>query len=172
MKKAIMISTALLTLVFSQSAIASDESRHMHGQHMHGAMHGEMNNPCSMEGMHNKMQADPSGMQKGTFLIHKDIDGYDVSFHIMKAPADKAANGSHHLMVKIEKDGKAINNLMANSKATHPNGQSESKMLMKMGDWYMAAYDLGHAGEHKVMVLFKTADGVKHFGGIDYPGSN
>jgi len=38
-----------------------------------------------------------------------------------------------------------------------------------MGDWYMAGYDLGHAGAHKVMVLFKTEDGQKHFGGITYP---
>lgn len=50
------------------------------------------------------------------------------------------------------------------------NGQSEVKQAMKMGGWYMAGYDLGHAGEHQVMVLFKTADGAKHKGGIYYPG--
>jgi len=53
----------------------------------------------------------------------------------------------------------------------HPNGKAESKMMMKMGDWYMAGYDLGHAGRHQVMVLFKTADGKKHFGGTFYDGA-
>jgi len=79
--------------------------------------------------------------------------------------------GSHNVMIKVEKDGKALTNLTANSKVMHPNGKSESKMLMKMGDWYMAGYDLDHSGQHKLMVLFKTADGAKHFGGVLYPAS-
>ena len=44
-------------------------------------------------------------------------------------------------------------------------------MMMKMGDWYMAGYNLGHAGNHQVMVLFKTSDGKKHFGGVLYNGA-
>jgi hypothetical protein len=76
--------------------------------------------------------------------------------------------GSHNLMVKVEQDGKALTDVLINSKVFHPNNSSESKMLMKMGDWYMAGYDLGHAGKHGVMILFKTADGKKHKASVYY----
>jgi len=105
----------------------------------------------------------------GMFLVKKEIDGYTVSFHIMKPREGMQQGGTHNLMVKVEKDGKALTNLLVNSKVSHPNKESESKMLMKMGDWYMAGYDLGHPGPHQIMVLFKTGDGKKHFGGISYP---
>jgi len=72
-------------------------------------------------------------------------------------------------MIKIERDGKALTGLAVNSKVKHPNGTSESKMLTKMGDWYMAGYDLGHEGAHQLMILFKTPDGEKHFGGVFFP---
>ncbi|MDQ6992413.1 MAG: hypothetical protein Q9M31_02990 [Mariprofundus sp.] len=165
-----------------------------HGDEKH-AMDGQMmGNPCSMQGMkgmhHNPCDmgshhADGKmGMMKGAYLVKKEIDGYSVSFHIMKAKkgmenaAHSHASGmhkegqdgpSHHVMIKVEKDGKTITDLVANSKVVHPNGKSESKLLMQMGDWYMAAYDLNHPGKHQLMLLFKTADGVKHFGGINYP---
>jgi len=102
------------------------------------------------------------------FLTKKEIDGYTVSFHVMQAKAGMQHGGTHNLMVKVEKDGKALTNLLINSKVSHPNKESESKMLMKMGDWYMASYDMGHPGPHQIMVLFKTEDGKKHFGGIEY----
>jgi len=126
-------------------------------QHMQGM------NPCSMDKM-NKMQH-----MQGVFMKKKVIDGYDLSFHVMKAPKGMAQGGTHHVMVQVEQAGKVVGLEAVNSKVTHPNGKSESKMMMKMGDWYMAAYDLGHAGVHKVMVLFKTMDGAKHFGGVNYP---
>jgi len=97
------------------------------------------------------------------------VDGYTVTFRIMKAKQGMAQGGTHHLMIKVEKNGAVITDLAANSKASHPNDQSESKMMMKMGDWYMAAYDLGHQGPHELTVLFKTADGVKHFTEITLP---
>ncbi len=78
--------------------------------------------------------------------------------------------GTHNLMVKVERDGKVLTDIAVKSKVKHPNGQTESKMMMKMGDGYMAAYDLGHKGLHELMVLFKTADGAKHFIGVSYPG--
>jgi len=105
----------------------------------------------------------------GMFLVKKEIDGYTVSFHVMKAKEGMQRGGTHNLMVKVEKEDKALTNILVNSKVSHPNKESESKMLMKMGDWYMAGYDLGHPGPHQIMVLFKTTDGKKHFGGIDYP---
>ena len=149
MKKTIIIFVSMIMMTGIQSALAHGDGQH----HMDSGMHHQEN---------------MSQMKEG-FLTTKNIDGYNVSFHIMKAPAGKDQAGSHHVMVKFEKDGKALTNLVANSKAVHPNGKSESKMLMKMGNWYMAAYNLDHKGNHQVMVLFKTADGVKHFGGIDFP---
>ncbi len=123
-----------------------------------------------MDMQHGKMSGEMEHAMKGMFLVRKDIDGYQVSFHIMKAPEGMQKHGGgYHFMFKAEKAGKALTNLIVNSKITHPNGKSESKMMMKMGDWYMAGYDLSHHGQHQLMVLFKTADGKKHFGGIFYP---
>jgi len=98
------------------------------------------------------------------------IDGYAVTFHIAKAKAGMEMGGSHDFMVKIEKDGKAVTNAQVNSKAIHPDGRGETRMMMGMGDSYMAGYDLGHSGKHQIMILFKTADGAKHGGGVWYSG--
>ena len=118
--------------------------------------------------IHNMEISNPTKNMKGGFLTTKEIDGYAVSFHIMEAATSMTKGDSHHLMIKIEQKGKTLNGLMANSKVVHPDGKSESKMLMKMGDWYMASYDFSHLGKHQVMVLFKTNDGKKHFGGVVY----
>jgi len=157
MKKTLLL-IAGLTLGSTMALAHGDE------HHMEGMSH----NPCTMQGMKGMNPCDMQGMKKGTFLKKNNIDGFDVSFHIMKAPEGMAKGGTHHLMVKVEQNGKLSSLQAVNSKVTHPNGKSESKMMMKMGDWYMASYDLGHAGEHKIMILFKTEDGQKHFGGISY----
>jgi len=157
MKKSILIFASMMSMAFVQPALAHD----------HGRMDGDMHNPCNM-GMVMHHQSDMGQMKDG-FLTTKEIDGYTVSFHIMKAQAGKNQGGGYHVMVKFEKDGQVLTDLVANSKTVHPNGESESKMLMKMGDWYMAPYDLDHKGPHQVMVLFKTSDGQKHFGGVVYP---
>ena len=102
------------------------------------------------------------------FLVKKDIDGYDVSFHVMKAKPGKEMGGSHDFMIKVEKDGKVLTNIIMNTKVINPDGTSESKGVMKMGDWFMAGYDLGHKGKHQLMILFKTKDGKKHKGGVYY----
>jgi len=44
----------------------------------------------------------------------------------------------------------------------------DGDMHTRMGDWYMASYDLDHPGKHQVMVLFKTEGGEKHFVGVEY----
>jgi len=106
--------------------------------------------------------------QHGMFLKKKEIDGYSVTFHIMKAKPGKEMGGSHDFMVKVEKDGKAFTNIVMNTKVKHPDGKEESKKAMKMGDWLMAGYDLGHEGRHQMMILFKTDDGKKHKGGVYY----
>jgi len=74
----------------------------------------------------------------------------------------------HHLMIKVEQGGKELDNIKVNSKIVFPNGKAESKMLMKMNGWYMAGYDFADSGKHQMMILFKTADGKKHSGGIYY----
>lgn len=142
-----------MAMAVAHPALASDDDHHMSG-HMQG----------NMDQMQNDM-----GQMKETFLVKKEIDGFSVSFHAMKAKEGMQHGGSHNFMVKVEKGDKALTDLMINSKVSHPNGKSESKMMMKMGDWYMAGYDLDHDGQHQLMVLFKTADGTKHFGGMYYP---
>lgn len=135
-----------------QPALASGDHRH-HKQGMHA------------------QAMDMTAMQ-GAFLQTKEIDGYTVSFHVMAAKEGMEHGGSHNFMIKIERDGRVITDAMANSKAIHPDGTSESKMMMKMGDWYMAGYDLGHEGRHQLLILFKTADGKKHFTGVYYPAQH
>lgn len=103
------------------------------------------------------------------FLKKHEIDGYSVSFHVMKAKPGKEMGGTHDFMIKVEKDGQALKNIVMNTKVKHPNGSDESKKTMQMGDWLMAGYNLGHAGRHQLMILFKTADGKKHQGGVYYP---
>jgi len=135
------------------------------GSHSHGHDNDNGHNDSAMSG-----KSGMSGQMGDMFLVKKEIDGYDVSFHVMKAKPGKEMGGSHDFMIKVEKDGKALNNIAMNTKVKHPNGQSESKKAMKMGDWLMAGYDLGHEGKHQMMILFKTADGKKHKGGVYYPG--
>ena len=175
MKRIMIAITSLLAMAVVQSAMAGEGGHaHMHGDqhkemmHEHSLMPGDMNHVKDEHGHHTQGDITP---MNDMFLVKKEIDGFTVSFHAMKVKEGMEHGGSHNLMVKVEKDGKALTDLTANSKVTHPNGKSESKMLMKMGDWYMAGYDLEHAGKHQLMVLFKTADGAKHFGGVYYPGN-
>ena len=118
----------------------------------------------SSDHAHGSMSPESSGM----FLKKKKIDGYDVSFHVMKAADGMRHGGSHNFMIKVEKNGKALKDVVINSKVVHPDKKSESKMLLKMGDWYMNGYDLDHEGKHQMMILFKTSDGKKHKGGVYY----
>ncbi len=164
---------ALLTT--SGSLWASGDHDHDHDDHS-GGKHssGMMNHKSHADGHehHGEGHGDHGdhGMGMGKmFLKKKVIDGYDVSFHVMKAKPGKEMGGSHDFMIKVEKDGKAITNLAMNTKVKHPNGKAETKKAMKMGDWMMAGYDLGHPGKHQLMILFKTADGKKHKGGVYYP---
>ncbi|MDX8412309.1 MAG: hypothetical protein R8K46_10650 [Mariprofundaceae bacterium] len=172
MKNNWVIFTLIIAAISTTSVAMAEDMSGMHDQmqHEHGGMqeHG-------MAGEHAGMMDHGGGNQdmatsgEKTFLIKKDIDGYTVSFHVMKAAEGMQNGGTYNLMVKVEKDGAALTYLVVNSKVTHPNSKSESKMLMKMGDWYMASFDLGHDGQHQLMTLFKTSDGAKHFGGVYYP---
>jgi len=163
MKKLTLI-PVLAALLISMNAVHASEG-HDHG-HSHDDDHG------SMDGMkhddHGSAKHDKHDEKGGMFLVKKEVDGYDVSFHIMKAKAGKEMGGSHDFMIKVEKNGKALDNITMNTKVVHPNGKEETKKVMKMGDWYMAGYDLGHEGKHQMMILFKTKDGQKHKAGIYY----
>lgn len=104
----------------------------------------------------------------GMFLVKKDVDGYAVTFHVMKAQPGKEMGGSHDVMIKVEKDGKIVGDVVLNTKVVYPDGKAEVKGAMKMGDWYMAGYNLHDTGQHQLMILFKTADGMKHKAGVYY----
>ncbi|MDQ6998514.1 MAG: hypothetical protein Q9M17_07355 [Mariprofundus sp.] len=174
MKKTIIAIASLLAMAAVQPAMAHGD-QHQEAMQEHGHMQGDMSqmkehshHDMGKMAEHGQMQGDMQSMDE-LFLVKKEIDGFTVSFHAMKVKEGMEHGGSHNLMIKVEKDGKALTDLTVNSKVTHPNGKSESKMLMKMGDWYMAGYDLNHTGKHQLMVLFKTADGAKHFGGVYFP---
>jgi hypothetical protein len=181
MKKTMIVIISMMAMAATQSAVAAADNHNMKGM-QHGTMHGEQMEAMKdhsqmhgdmgqMKGMkdHKQMKQGDTSRMKGMFLVKKEVDGFTASFHAMKAKEGMQHGGTHNFMVKVERDGKALTDLTVNSKVTHPNGKSESKMLMKMGDWYMAGYDLGHEGKHQLMVLFKTADGAKHFAGVYYP---
>jgi len=145
--------------------------------HEHEQDSGRMENMDNMQGMNHeqhdgKMNMDMSnhgdmGKQK-MFLEKKNIDGYEVSFHVMPAKEGMKHGGSHNVMIKVEKDGVALKDVVINSKVFLPNKTSDSKMMMQMGDWYMAGYDLDASGKNGIMILFKTSDGKKHKGSVYY----
>lgn len=137
-----------------------------HGGMKHGD-HGDMKHG-DHHGMKHEGHAKDGHKMDGMFLEKKQIDGYSVSFHVMKPADGPSMGGSHHFMVKVEKDGKPIDDIVMNTKVVYPDGKDESKKAMKMGDWYMAGYDMQDGKKHQLMILFKTPDGKKHKGGIYY----
>ena len=158
-KKPLILTLAFAGMLAAGSAALAEEG-HDHG-HDKGMKHDDHGHE-----MHDQKHEHGSG---GMFLEKKEIDGYTVSFHVMEAKKGMEHGGSHNLMIKVEQNGKALTDVKINSKVVHPNGKAETKPLMKMGDWYMNGYDLGHDGKHQLMILFKTADGSKHKGGVYYP---
>jgi len=137
------------TLLISQPLLA--EEQHHHESH-HGAQHHEM----------------PMTGTPNMFLQKRQIDGFQVSFHVMAAQQGMEHGGSHNLMIKIEQHGKVVDRVRINSKVIYPDGRDESKPLMKMGEWYMNGYDLAQQGQHQLMILFKTPAGSTHKGGVYY----
>ncbi len=163
-------------LVTAGPLYAAGDHAHGHDNPESGMKHGDHGKGMGGDHGESGMKHDGHGAGMGDdhmdkmFLKKKDIDGYTVTFHIMKAKPGKEMGGSHGFMIKVEKDGKVIKDIVMNTKVKHPNGSSETKKTMEMGDWMMAGYDLGHAGKHQMMILFKTADGKKHKGGVYYSG--
>ncbi len=166
----------LSTLVSTAASAGNTGSSHSHGNESMPAQsmskEAMSKEAMSQEGMPQEaMSHDSMGSnmnQNKMFLEKKDIDGYTVSFHVMKADEGMEHGGSHNVMIKVEQQGAMVKDLKINSKVIYPDGTDESKPLMTMGDWQMAGYDLKESGKHQLMVLFKTADGKKHFGGLYY----
>ncbi|GAV20619.1 hypothetical protein MMIC_P1591 [Mariprofundus micogutta] len=105
---------------------------------------------------------------KGLLLKKEVVDGYHLTFHVMKAEKDEVQGCEFRFMFRVEQNGAMVQNVIVNSRVRHPNNQSESKMMVKTGDWYTAAYDLTHPGEHELIVLFKVKDDSKHSAKVTY----
>ncbi len=106
------------------------------------------------------------------FIARKGIEGnYTVTFHVMRAPKGMRHSRDHyHLMVGIDRNGTALTDIDVLSKVRHPDGSVESKAMIRMGDWFLARYNLDHEqGRHWIAVTFTTADGKRHSSGIYYP---
>ncbi len=157
----LLLATTLSSLVIASTVQAGQTG---HEDMNHDSMNHDGMNQDAMnhQGMTQRQSSAPM------FLEKRDINGYNVSFHVMPAAQGMNHGGTHNLMVKIEQGTNVVTELQANSKVVYPDGKEESKPLMKMGDWYMAGYDLKETGKTQLMVLFKTADGKKHFGGVHY----
>ncbi len=106
------------------------------------------------------------------FVARKGLsDGYEFIFHVMPAPEGEGfSRVNYHLMVSIEKNGIPLDNLTVYSAVKHPNGSFEAKtQMMKMGYWYMTAYNLSHEqGRHWMTISFE-ADGRTYSSGVYYP---
>jgi len=110
--------------------------------------------------------------KKDFFVAHKGISGgYEMIFHVMPAPEGLGySRVNYHLMVSVQKEGKPITNLTLNSTVKHPDDSVEPKApMMRMGDWYMALYNLSHEkGQHWLAVSFEQA-GKTYSSGVYYP---
>lgn len=157
MKKSLLVVTFISAFALAGISYAGGKDDHDHADDEHGSSNNGSHSSHDMGNGSDEM-----------FLVKKEIDGYQVSFHVMQAQQGMEHGGSHNFMIMIERDDKVIDNVVINSKVIYPNGNSDSKALMKMGDWYMNGYDLGNVGKHQLMILFKTVDGAKHKAGVYY----
>ncbi|MDX8408510.1 MAG: hypothetical protein R8J84_00490, partial [Mariprofundales bacterium] len=110
--------------------------------------------------------------QKDFYVARKGLeDGYEVMLHVMPAPEETGYSRTfYHLMVAVKKDGVLQQDLQLYSEVRHPDGSVEKvERMMRMGDWYMARYDLGHEqGRHWLSIHF-ARDGSDYTTGIYYP---
>lgn len=153
----------LLMTMLLMSAVALSGAVYAGGGHDHS--HDDDSKSMAQSG-HDEIGM--SHNKSAMFLEKRAVDGYQVSFHVMQAKPGMEHGGSHNLMIKIEQGDVVIDDVLINSKVIYPDGGSDTKPLMKMGDWYMNGYDLGNRGRHQLMILFKTADGAKHQSGVYY----
>lgn len=118
---------------------------------------------------HGEHHMGDEGAMSQMFLEKRQVDDYQLSFHVMPASQGMQHGGSHNLMIKIERDGLLVTDAQVNSKVIFPDGTDQQQLLHRMGDWYMAGYDMQGQARHQVMVLFRRADGEIHRSGVYYP---
>lgn len=105
------------------------------------------------------------------FIAKKGLaDGYEVIFHIMRAPEGIGySRDFYHVMVNIKKDGKPLDELQVHSEVKHPDGSVDAAAMTRLGDWYMGRYNLSHEqGRHWITVRFEVG-GKPYVSGIYYP---
>ncbi len=104
------------------------------------------------------------------FVVRKGIrDNYTVIFHIMRSPEGmRYSEDQYHLMVVVEKDHKPVTGLQMISRVVHPNGITEQKPMIHVGEWYMALYNLHEQGRHWISVQFNIS-GKQYAAGTYYP---
>ena len=172
MKKMIMMGVLLFTAAQTSWAMEAehhhDSMNHAMDHSMDHSKHGEKQQMDMADDKNIQSKKSENTDKPAMFLVKQEVDGYTVSFHVMPA-GGMYHGGSHNLMIKIEKDGKDEEILSINSKVFFPDGSSDTKMLIKMGEWYMNGYELGDEGRYGLMTLFKTADGKKHKASVYYP---
>ena len=110
--------------------------------------------------------------KKHFFVAHKGIeDDYEIIFHVMPAPEGNGfSRVQYHLMVSVQKDGSPVTGLILKSSVKHPDGSVEpAAPMMRMGNWYMALYNLSHEkGQHWLTVSFEKS-GKTYSSGVYYP---
>ncbi len=132
-----------------------------------------MTNNHPQTGGHSNASAAKGMDHKSTFFVaQKGVrDGYVFIFHVMPAPeGDGYSRILYHLMVSVEKDGHPLTDLKLYSSVKHPDGSIRPKApMMRMGNWYMALYNLSHEkGQHWLTVSFEQA-GKTYSSGVYYP---
>jgi len=125
------------------------------------AQHPEsIDNPASMD------------HSKRFFVAHKGIeDDYEIIFHVMPAPEGEGfSRTNYHLMVSVLQAGKPVTDLTLYAMAKHPDGAVDKKAkMMRMGQWYMALYNLSHEkGQYWLTVSFEH-HGKIYSSGVYYP---
>lgn len=111
-----------------------------------------------------------TGHEKGVMVREGIKGGFEVIFNVMRVPEDMARDkDDYHLMVSIQKDGKVLHPLHVHSRVRHPNGTVDQADMTRVGNWYMARYNLSHEqGRHWITVQFDVS-GTKYSTGIYFP---
>ncbi|MDQ6992414.1 MAG: hypothetical protein Q9M31_02995 [Mariprofundus sp.] len=162
MKIDIRILMVITMFSMATSAMAYDEIRKTDGRHMHGPLHGggKVFTAHRMDSM------------AGRLFEKRIVDGYTLSFHIMKAEPGHHIGGPDNLMVRVEKGGEAMINLVLHSMVKHPDGRTIHDKMRKVGNWYLVGDGFEQVGQYQLRVQFETPDGAEHVAQLAYSASS
>jgi len=95
MNKSIIMITVISAMAAAQPSLAGDGDHHMSEDMLGNSMHTEHMQKGQMEDLQNHGQVKSAGMgqMKGMFLVKKEIDGFTVTFHAMKAKEGMQQHG-------------------------------------------------------------------------------